>query len=188
MNMTTTDWENVNYKTMKEAATGKATEPAIVFNSIDAFQYLSPEGDTLQVAQFAEGGPIRQRRLSPVVTLTQSPIDALLTSPSVGTACEASGITLQAMYDNLSDPTFVETLQQHQDAILTALTAALVGLSGQAIATLKEMLDNPKVEDSIRSRIALAWLTQMMHQMEVAELARRVSKLEHNTVVDAPVQ
>ena len=50
------------------------------------------------------------------------------------------------------------------------------------------MLDNPKVEDSIRSRIALAWLTQMMHQMEVAELARRVSKLEHNTVVDAPVQ
>ena len=103
---------------------------------------------------------------------------ALLTSPSVAAAAARCGLSERTLYNYLTDDRFKTELRRRQDAIIQSVTAALVGLSSEAVATLRNLLRDPDASGAVKCRAALGWLAQMRQSVELADLAERVSKLE----------
>lgn len=110
---------------------------------------------------------------------------ALLTSTTVVEAAEQAGLHRSTLYGYLADTEFQDTLKSVQDAIVKATTAALVGLSGDS---LQVMLDIIRHEGemttgglrvwSLKLRAANIWLTQMAKNIELADLVERIEALE----------
>lgn len=105
-------------------------------------------------------------------------LKALLCEPSVRGAARASGLGERTLHRYLGDPVFKAELRERQDAILAATTAALVGLSGQAVQALQDVLGHPQVSPSVKVRAALGWLAQTRQAVELRDLAERVQVLE----------
>jgi len=103
---------------------------------------------------------------------------ALLTQPSVAAAAKACGLAERTLYHYLAQPTFKAELRQRQDKVLAATTAALVGLSGEAVTALSEVLSNPTATDAVKVRAALGWLRHARESVELSALAERVTVLE----------
>ncbi len=93
-------------------------------------------------------------------------------------AAERCELNERTLYRYLADPTFRAELRQRQDAILGAVTASLVGLSGEAVATLRALLESKTVSDSVKCRAALGWLKHTRAAVELDALADRVAALE----------
>jgi len=103
---------------------------------------------------------------------------ALLAEPTVKAAAESCGLAERTLYLYLTDETFRAELRARQDAILASVTAALVGLSGEAVRVLREVLDDPKATASVKVRAALGWLRHTRDAVELADLSDRVAALE----------
>ena len=105
-------------------------------------------------------------------------ITALLSEPTVRDAAKAAGLGERTMYRYLSNPTFKAELRQRQDEILAATTAALVGLAGDAVATLRGVLQDKDASASVKVRAALGWLAHTQKTVELDDLAARIAALE----------
>jgi hypothetical protein len=103
---------------------------------------------------------------------------ALLAEPTVKAAAEACGLTDRTLYNYLADPDFKAELRARQDAILASVTSALVGLSGSAVQTLRDLLESETATDAVKCRAALGWLRTVRDVVELADLADRVAILE----------
>ena len=79
-------------------------------------------------------------------------LEALLSEPTVRGAAEAAGIGERTMRRYLADPAFKAELRQRQDEVITATTAALVGLSGKAVQTLCDILDSRRASHAVKAR------------------------------------
>ena len=106
---------------------------------------------------------------------------ALLASPTIAAAAARCGLSERTLYNYLADDVFKTELRKRQDAVIQSVTAALVGLSTEAVATLRNLLRDPNVSSGVKCRAALGWLAQMRQSVELADLAERVSKLEEAT-------
>jgi len=103
---------------------------------------------------------------------------ALLAEPTVKAAAESCGLAERTLYGYLADETFKAELRARQDAILSSVTSALVGLSGSAVQTLRDLLESKTVSDSVKCRAALGWLRHARDAVELADLSDRVAALE----------
>ena len=103
---------------------------------------------------------------------------ALLAHPTVAAAATACGLTERCLYNYLADPTFKAELHKRQDETISAATAALSGLTGTAIETLRDVLADADASHAVRVRAALGVLEQRRRIGELDDLAERVSKLE----------
>lgn len=108
-------------------------------------------------------------------------IDALLSEPTIRAAAQMVGVNERTVHRYLSDPSFKAELRRRQDELLTAAAAALVGLSGQAIETLRGLLDDKGTSASVKARVALGWLKQARETVELHDLADRLDALEKMT-------
>lgn len=103
---------------------------------------------------------------------------ALLEHTTVREAAESVGLAERTLYNYLSDETFKAELRQRQDAILASVTSALVGLSGEAVTTLRDLLGSTTASDAVKCRAALGWLRHTRDAVELDSLADRVTALE----------
>ena len=108
-------------------------------------------------------------------------IEALLTTPSMSAAARQCGLARRTLFRYLSDETFKAELRKRQDEAVTAVTAALSGLTGEAIEALHDLLANPETSASVKARVALGWLSERRKALELDELTRRVMVLEERT-------
>jgi len=103
---------------------------------------------------------------------------ALLTCPSISQASRECGLGRRTLWRYLGQPEFRAALSKEQDALVGATTAALVGLSGDALAVLQEAMTGEDVPIGIKTRVARDWVSQMRKGVELADLAERVAALE----------
>jgi hypothetical protein len=105
-------------------------------------------------------------------------IKALMQSPSVAAAARRCGLTPRTLWRYLNDPEFKRELANRQDNETTALSAALAGMSSDAIQTLHDLMTDKSVSPSVRARVALGWLKERRDALELDELAQRIAALE----------
>lgn len=105
-------------------------------------------------------------------------LTALLSHPTVAKAAESCGLGTRTLTRYLADETFKAELWKRQDAIVSSVTAALVGLAGDAVAALRDILESKNASDSVKVRAALGWLAQMRQSVELADLVDRIGRLE----------
>ena len=103
---------------------------------------------------------------------------ALLAAPTVASAAAACKLTERCLYNYLADPTFKAELRRRQDETISAATAALSGLTGVAIETLRNVLADPDATHAVRVRAALGVLEQRRRIGELDDLSERVAALE----------
>jgi len=105
-------------------------------------------------------------------------LNALLDSTSVRAAAKKANLCESTLYRYLADPVFKGELSKRQDAIVSSVTAALTGLAGESVRTLRGILKSRTASDAVKCRAALGWLSQMRQSVELADLAERVAALE----------
>jgi len=103
---------------------------------------------------------------------------ALLATTSVTAAAERCGLAERTLFYYLGDETFKSELRARQDSIVGAVTASLVGLSGEAVRVLRDLLESKTATDAVRCRAALGWLRHTRDAVELRDLADRVAVLE----------
>jgi len=105
-------------------------------------------------------------------------IKALLATPSVAAAARRCGLSERTIWRYLNDAEFKAALDDRQDRETRALTAALAGLSSDAMQALHELVTDPTTPPSVRARVALGWLRERRDAIELDALAQRVAALE----------
>ena len=108
----------------------------------------------------------------------QRAIAALLTTSTVRDAARMIGLNEGTIWRYLRDPAFKRELRDLEDRAVAAAVASLSGLSGDAIATLREILDDPDASTTARVRASLGILRERRRIGELDDLAQRVAKLE----------
>lgn len=105
-------------------------------------------------------------------------LTALLSEPTIRAAAQSAGLGERTVYRYLANDAFRAELSERQAAILAQVTAAMVGLSGRAVETLRDVLDDGEASASVKVRAALGWLQAARQGVELQDLAQRVDRLE----------
>lgn len=113
-----------------------------------------------------------------LTTNQRKALKALLECSTIRAAAEDCDLGEATLYRYLRDDTFKAELRKRQDAVVSSVTAALVGLAGEAVAALRDILESKSASDAVKVRAALGWLGQMRQSVELADLSERVSRLE----------
>ena len=111
-------------------------------------------------------------------------LEALLTSPTISAAARACGLSNRTLWRYLGDETFKAELRKRQDEAVTAVTAALAGLTGEAVQALHDLLADSDTSASVKARVALGWLSERRKAVELDDLAQRVAALEERIKSD----
>jgi predicted xylose isomerase-like sugar epimerase len=113
-----------------------------------------------------------------LTTNQRKALEALLTESSVRAAATAAGLGEATLYRYLNDEFFTSELRRRQQAILSATTAALCGLSSKALDALIDVLDSSTATEAVKTRAALGWLKQTRQSVELDNLLERLERLE----------
>ena len=105
-------------------------------------------------------------------------IVAMLSHPTLEAAAASIGLTVRTLQNYLSDATFKVELRERQDEMLASVASALVGLSGEAVATLRRVMTDPAATHASQVRAAQVWLAQMRQGVELSSLADRLAEIE----------
>ena len=106
---------------------------------------------------------------------------ALLATTSVTAAAESCGLAERTLFGYLANEVFKAELRARQDAILSSVTSALVGLSGEAVQVLRAVMSDPLATHAVKVRAALGWLRNVRDAVTLADLSDRVAALEQKT-------
>ena len=115
---------------------------------------------------------------SELTTNQRKAIAALLACSSVEEAARHCGLTSRTLYNYLSDTTFKAELRKRQNALVSSVTAALIGLAGESVKALRDILESKSATDAVKCRAALGWLAQMRQSVELVDLADRLDEVE----------
>ena len=105
-------------------------------------------------------------------------IGALLACATIEKAAEQAGLSKRTIYRYLNAATFKAALRARQDQAIAAAVAALAGLAGKSIETLRGVMEDPEAAQGVRTRAALGVLDHVHRMMELRDLAERVAALE----------
>jgi hypothetical protein len=104
-------------------------------------------------------------------------IAALLSSQTIGEACQIVGVTRTTLTRWLSDPMFTAALSAAEgDSINTSSRSFLAGQE-EARETIREIMTSGQ-NDAVRLKAANDWLNLLFKYREVDQLEERISKLE----------
>lgn len=114
-----------------------------------------------------------------MLTLNQKKaLVALLSNSTIETAAQSCGLNRWTVHKYLRKEEFTIELQSLQDRTINAATAALSGLSGEAIGLLSTVIKDTDAPISVRVRAALGVLDHTQKMISFADLEKRISKLE----------
>jgi hypothetical protein len=123
--------------------------------------------------------------MADLTTNKRKSIEALLVASSVREAAKIAGLGERTIYRYMADDEFKAELQARQDAILTGTTAALVGLTYEAIenlrlsmAVLRDHL-NASLGDFVQVDDRGTWSVDL-RKAEQAGLVHYVKKLDYD--------
>lgn len=107
-------------------------------------------------------------------------IIALLGCPTIKEAARKADVSERQMHRWLRQRKFHDILTARMDEKMSASAAALVGMTGDALQTLHDLMTDGDVGAGVRERAAKDWLDATRRQVELNELAQRVAELEKN--------
>ena len=106
-------------------------------------------------------------------------IEALMLDPDTATAARRARVSRTTAYRWMTqDATFQEALRAATDHSINGLSIALVSLSGIAVQTLRDVLEDPLLPAGTRVRAADIVVTNLLRLRETVTFAERLSKLE----------
>src|SRR5450759_4212405 len=111
----------------------------------------------------------------------QKAIATLLTERNVPAAAKAAGVGKRTLYRWLTQPEFKAAVQQSVTDAIGAAVRRLVGLSGKAIDTIEEILDDKDIQLNhpyISLRAAISLKGDILKISELWSLEERISELE----------
>jgi len=111
-------------------------------------------------------------------------IDALLRTSTVADAARVAGLATRTLWRYLQNDAFLAELRRRQDAATSGTVAALVGLTGEAIAALRALLDGDGVSDAVKARVGLGVLAER-HRASEIEILREVVRLLRLDIAEA---
>jgi hypothetical protein len=103
---------------------------------------------------------------------------ALLTCSTARATAKQADVCEKTVYRYLEDPAFKQALRARQDQVIAAAVAALSGLAGDAIDTLRGTLANKETTAGVRVRAALGILDHVQRLTTFADLEQRLAELE----------
>ena len=111
-------------------------------------------------------------------TKKQAAIAALLSSPSITEAAEASGIGRSTMHRWLEDPEFKQALSAAEAEAISSAVRRLVGGMGENLSTMREIRDDPDTSPALSLRAAIALDASLLKWREIASIEERLLALE----------
>ncbi len=116
--------------------------------------------------------------MAELTTNQRRAIAALLTEPTIGKAAGKAGLCEATLYKYLRADAFKAELRARQDETINAATAALSGLAGEAIDTLRAVLRDGEATPAQKTRAALGILDHVQRLTAFADLEERIAQLE----------
>jgi phage terminase small subunit len=112
-------------------------------------------------------------------------VAAVVTTRTITEAAEVAKISRRTADRYLADPAVKAALTQALDALQRAVTAAVVGEMGEALATLAEIHADPEAPAGSRVAAARSILTAGPALREAGDLAERLALLEQQLLAGA---
>lgn len=104
-------------------------------------------------------------------------IAALLSSSSIGQACETVRVSRSTLARWLKDPDFQRELTTAEQGAISQVSRELMAGQDEALATMRELMTGAASE-SVRLRAASEWIATLFKYRELASLEERITKLE----------
>jgi hypothetical protein len=105
-------------------------------------------------------------------------IAALLSEPTTKKAAEAAKVGETTIHRWLNDPIFSAALKESRERVFESRLAALQGVSGQAVETLLEVMNDKTAQPSARVSAAKCVLELAVKGRDQLELSERLAYLE----------
>jgi hypothetical protein len=105
-------------------------------------------------------------------------IAALLSEPTTKKAAEAAKVGQTTIHRWLNDPIFSAALKESRERVFESRLAALQGVSGQAVETLLEVMNDKTAQPSARVSAAKTVLDIAIKAREQLELSERMRIIE----------
>lgn len=104
-------------------------------------------------------------------------VAALAGGATQDAAAATAGVSARTVRRRLEDPDFVDRLTDERSALVTRTCSRLLGLTGQAVMTLSDLLTGD-VAESVRLRAAMGVLDSARTWRDVGEVEERLMVLE----------
>ena len=111
-------------------------------------------------------------------TKQQAAIAALLSSPSITEAAEASGIGRSTMHRWLEDPEFKQALSAAEAEAISSAVRRMVGDMSDNLATMRDIRDDKESSAALALRAAIALDASLLKWREIASIEERLVALE----------
>jgi hypothetical protein len=105
-------------------------------------------------------------------------IEALVTIGTVAAAASAADRAPKTIHTWLKLPEFVAVLREAEAAALDNLSRELVGLAGEAVATLRATMASETASAGIKIRAAEVVLTNLLKLRELYQFEARLAAME----------
>lgn len=107
-------------------------------------------------------------------------IEVLVTSGNVTEAAAAAGVSRETIYTWMrTDKAFQAEKDATSSTYIGELSSRLNTLAQLAVSTLQEILSNPDAQVNARIRAADIVLGRQIQLYEMADIARRITRLEN---------
>ena len=111
-------------------------------------------------------------------TKKQAAIAALLSSPSITEAAEASGIGRSTMHRWLEDPEFKQALSAAEAEAISSAVRRMVGDMSDNLATMRDIRDGKESSPALQLRAAALLDASLLKWREIASIEERLLALE----------
>lgn len=105
---------------------------------------------------------------------------ALMGSKDIKTAAIDAGVSERSMYRWLKQDAFMTELHAAEAAAITAAVTRLAELAGEAVATLKTIMQDKEAAAGTRVQAANIVLARLMDLREFASFEERLARLEES--------
>ena len=109
-------------------------------------------------------------------------VEALLTEPDVTQAAKAAGVSRNTLHRWMKEPDFMVAVANAEADALTGMSRALVKLGDQAVAVLRDAMNDPETPVSTRLRAADTVFSRLLQLRELVNVEKRVTELEERVI------
>jgi hypothetical protein len=112
-------------------------------------------------------------------------IVVLISESSVSAAARSSGLGRSTLYRFLKDPTFNEALREAQRRQMNAAVGSLQAGTGEALAALRDVMDDPKAPAAARVSAASKWIGYALRTFyDLSEVDQLLERLRNEVDYD----
>ena len=105
---------------------------------------------------------------------------ALLTCKDITTASEKLGISRQAIYNRLQQPTFRKRLQSERQGKFQIANSKLTDKMSEAVETLSYVMNDTEIAPSTRIKSAQILLDTCLKTTEQTDIIERIANIEES--------